>query len=276
MTINPLSNSTPWGQVANSYSDMADWVMDPFANKAIDLSGITKNSSIADIACGTGLLSTLVSPHVKDIASIDFSQEMLDILNKKIQLNNFSNISVSHGDGQALVFESQRFSHVFSLFGLMFFPERNKGFSELYRILKNDGVAIVSSWAEIEKSTLMQLTSECIKSAIPNAPSPRANSNTLENPYVFKQEMEAAGFKSVVIHEYKVELNLISAKLFWQLMSEGGAPIVLLKEKYPTDEWNKINQRILEFLDSKYQDHPIQLSTTAYIGVGLKNFSVLI
>lgn len=267
---NPLSESQSWSNVAKNYADLADWVMTPFAKKALELSMLKPSSKILDVACGTGILSLLAAPNVAHIDALDFSDEMLKDLQIRMEKRKIQNIELIHGNGQELPFNDNTYDYAYSLFGLMFFPERQKGFNEMYRTLKPGGIGIVTSWAPTHKSTLMQLTSEIITAAIPDAPSPRANSLTLENPDVFKNEMEIAGFSSVEIHEYRAELPLITPQLFWKLMSEGGAPIALLRSKYSQEEWEEIDRKIADYINTNYNDKTVLLSTTAYFGIGIK------
>jgi len=195
---------------------------------------------------------------------------MLADLSTRLAKREIRNVEVTYGDGQNLPFKDNSLDEAFSLFGLMFFPDRILGFKELYRVLKPNSSAIVSSWASLEKSSLMKATTEAIRAAIPDAPSPRKNASTLENSELFKSEMEAAGFQSVTIHEVTVDLPEITPNMFWKLMSEGGAPIALLKKNYSSEEWHSINEKIIQHLNSTYSNNVMKLSTTAYFGVGRK------
>lgn len=268
--VNPLSQSESWDLVAEGYGEMADWVMSPFAKKALALSEVDPTSKVIDVACGTGILTCMLSNQVKEVHALDFSLDMLSELKRRLVKRELFNVEAIQGDGQNLPFKDNQYDRAFSLFGLMFFPDRAKGFSELYRVLKPNGVAIVSSWAPLDKSTLMQATGEAITAVLPDAPSPRANSKSLENADLFKAEMIEAGFQSVHIEECTLDLPAISPNMFWKLMSEGGAPIALLQKKYSPDEWKNISTKIMEYLNQKYSESPIQLMTTAYFGIGIK------
>ncbi len=268
--INPLSNSESWNLVADNYGEMANWVMTPFAKKALEILPINKSASVIDVACGTGILTCMMANQVHNVHAVDFSTEMLSDLRSRLTKREIHNVELTYADGQNLPFKDNSFDDAFSLFGLMFFPDRIKGFKEIYRVLKPNGIAVVSSWSSIEKSTLMQVTSKAIKAALPSAPSPRANSSTLENPELFKNEMEAAGFHSVEIIEVTLKLPEISPNMFWKLMSEGSAPIALLRQKHTSDEWAIINEKIIQHLNSTYSSNTLKLETTAYYGVGKK------
>jgi ubiquinone/menaquinone biosynthesis C-methylase UbiE len=269
--INPLSNTESWNLVAENYGQMADWVMTPFAKKALEIIPTDKSASVIDVACGTGILTCMMANQVNDVHALDFSSELLSGLRARLTKREIQNVEIIHGDGQNLPFKDNTFDNAFSLFGLIFFPDRVEGFKELYRVLKPTGHAVVTSWAPIAKSTLMQSTSDAIKAVIADAPSPWAHSSILENPEIFKSEMEAAGFQSVTINEVTLELPEITPNMFWKLMSEGGAPIALLKKNYSPEEWNSINEKIIQHLNATYLGNSMKLSTTAYFGVGRKS-----
>lgn len=269
-TTNPLSNSESWNLIAESYGEMAEWVMTPFAKKALEFMPLDKSASVVDVACGTGVLTCMLSSLVNNVHALDFSNEMLVDLSTRLTRREISNVEITYGDGQNLPFKDNSFDEAFSLFGLMFFPDRILGFKELYRVLKPNSLSVVSSWASLEKSSLMKVTTEALRAAIPDAPSPRKNAGTLENPELFKSEMEAAGFQSVTIHEVTVDLPEITPNMFWKLMSEGGAPIALLKKNYSPEEWHSFNEKIIQHLNSTYPDNIMKLSTTAFFGIGRK------
>lgn len=71
-------------------------------------------------------------------------------------------------DGQKL--ENDRFDAAFSMFGLMFFPDKVRGLKEIHRVLKPKGKIAVSSWAPISNSILMQCLFGALRKANPDIP----------------------------------------------------------------------------------------------------------
>jgi 2-polyprenyl-3-methyl-5-hydroxy-6-metoxy-1,4-benzoquinol methylase len=87
--------SNEWDAYAEGWD--VDASVEEYANKAFEeLSNVINvgGLSVFDFGCGTGSLTQLLSPGVKDIVALDGSSEMIKLLDKK-SLNNVSTISDS-------------------------------------------------------------------------------------------------------------------------------------------------------------------------------------
>ena len=93
-------------------------------------------SRIVDVACGPGTLSVLAAQAGHQLDALDFSRPMITKLTERMMALGVRAIKSHVGDGQALPFPDGTFDAGFSMFGLMFFPDRAKGFAELRRVLR--------------------------------------------------------------------------------------------------------------------------------------------
>ena len=142
----------PWTQVAEGYVTETQPLFEQYCRKALELAGFTSDGKVLDVACGPGTLSLLIYKDAEEIHGIDFSPGMLECFNKEIGRRSINNITTYHMDGQNLEFADDTFDWAFSIFGLMFFPDRNKGFREIMRTLKPGGRAAITSWAPVSDS----------------------------------------------------------------------------------------------------------------------------
>ena len=122
------------------------------------------------------------------------------------------------------------FDAAFSLFGLMFFPDRQKGFAEIYRTLKPGGSVAITSWAPVDQSPAMQMMFGALRAIKPDLPQPQRSVTTLENPERFMQEMEEAGFRNIEIRQVTKAFPTGSTAEFWDNMVKGSAPIQMMKK----------------------------------------------
>lgn len=268
--ISPYSTPTPWDLVSSGYAETTMPFLSQFSAQALEMAKLHYDDHILDLACGSGTLSLLAADHVSRICAIDFSRLMLNEFERTVSLKGIKNIKMEHGDGQHLKFDSSIFDAVFSMFGLIFFPDRMKGFQEAYRVLKPGGKIIVSSWAPIEDSPLMKLMFAAVKSMDSTIPDGKKNVRTLEDKTVFENELSRAGFKKIKITRVTKGFDFKSVSEFWTAMSRGSAPIVLLKEKWGKEVFLEREKLALLYLNNELPKINSQLTSDAWIGMGLK------
>ena len=154
---NPMSTPEPWTQVAEGYVTNTQPVFEQYCRKALLQAGFNGSGKVLDVACGPGTLSLLIHQDVKEIHGIDFSPGMVKCFNRELERRGINNVKTYNMDGQHLEFSDNTFDWAFSIFGLIFFPDRNKGFREIIRTLKPGGRAAITSWASVTHSTAMQI-----------------------------------------------------------------------------------------------------------------------
>jgi ubiquinone/menaquinone biosynthesis C-methylase UbiE len=265
----PLAVSEPWDLVAEGYASEAPITMLPFARHALDWVSPGAMSRVLDVAAGSGILTLEAALRVGRVDAIDFSPGMLTQLERRRAVAGLTNVFAKQGDGQALPFEDAQFDAAFSMFGLMFFPDRARGFRELRRVLKVGGAAVVSSWAPVAESPLMLLMFGALRAADPTRQPPQTNLLSLENPELFHQELEAAGFQDVEIKRFTHAVEIRSATEYWDVIVRAGAPLALLKQRLGPVEWERQSALALAYLEAELEQ-PRLLETTAFLGFGRK------
>jgi ubiquinone/menaquinone biosynthesis C-methylase UbiE len=182
---NIYTTPEPWSLVASGYEETTMFYLGEYSKRAITLAHLSSDQTILDVACGPGTLSRLAAPKVSQVTAIDFSKKMIDLFDTYISESGIKNIETHLGDGQQLTFADSVFDATFSMFGLMFFPDRIQGFKEMHRVLKPGGCTVVSSWAPLERSPAMQLMFGALHAAKPDLPTPEKSIENLENPELF-------------------------------------------------------------------------------------------
>lgn len=267
---NPLSLRDPWDAVAGGYTAEMLALMGPISERAIELAGLPSDAVVLDVACGPGTLALQIAPRVKRVQALDFAPAMLEHLRAAAATAGISNVETTTGDGQALPFADETFDAGFSMFGLMFFPDRPKGFSELHRVLRAGGVAVVSSWAPVEESSLMTLMFGAVRVMDPSRPAPQADMLSLENPARLRAEMAEAGFESVAVHVHEQALVAPKDGTLWERMVRSSAPLLLMRKKLGESTWLERERLAKRYLEEELAKHPGPLSTKAFLGIGRK------
>lgn len=264
-----LSSNEPWDLVAEGYAEVTMKLFQDYTDHALDLTHLNSNSHILDLACGPGTLALTAANKVAGVKALDFSREMIDILNHSLEVDGVRNVETHCGDGQALPYGDNTFDAVFSMFGLMFFPERMKGYQEILRTLKPGGEVVFSSWAPLSASPVMQAVFGALRAMNPNMPKPQEEVESLENPDFFFKEMQDAGFKDVTVHASEHSMTIESIETFWDDMVKGSAPLVMMKKGMPDNVWQEKNKIALDYLHSTI-GNTRSLSAKAWLAYGKK------
>lgn len=101
--------------------------------------------TILDIATGTGDLAiALTQTGASKIVGLDISAGMLSVGQKKVREKGMTDrVSMVVGDSEALPFRDNSFAVVTVAFGVRNFENLEKGLSEIYRVLRQEGVLVV-------------------------------------------------------------------------------------------------------------------------------------
>jgi ubiquinone/menaquinone biosynthesis C-methylase UbiE len=109
----------------------------------IEMSGVSKEDNVLDIACGSGIVTCEFAKHAHDVTGIDITEGMLDEA-KKLQLtNNLTNINWILDDVVPLQFLDNQFSVVVTRFSFHHFMDYEKVFDEMIRVCKPNGTIMV-------------------------------------------------------------------------------------------------------------------------------------
>ena len=266
MTENPLSTAEPWDLVADGYTTEALPHFELFARAALAAAALPPGAHVADVAAGPGTLGLLAAAAGARVSAIDFSVEMTARFRARAAAMGLAAAcDIRVGDGQHLPFPSAAFDAAFSLFGLMFFPDRQAGFRELRRILKPGAPAIVSSWIPFAGpfGALMQV----VKDMIPGLPL-GGGKPPLSDPDDFRREMTDAGFPSVAVETVAQDLTAPSFDAFWESMQRTNAPLVLIRHRAGAARWAELAPRIRERVRAALGEGPLVISRGAYLGIG--------
>ena len=263
----PLSVVGPWDLVSAGYAAESASIMLPFSRLAVELAQPAPGAHVLDVATGPGVLALDLAPRVARVDAVDFSPAMLEQLEQRRRALGIENVFAQVADGQALPFPDGSFDVAFSMFGLMFFPDRARGFAELHRTLKPGGVAVVSSWAPVEQSPLMIHMFGALRAADPTRAAPQTNLLNLENPEVFVRELQQAGFRDVRVEPRTCSVEVRDPAELWAALVRGSAPLAMLKQRLGPAEWERQAAQARAYLAEQLST-PSTLSTTAYLGFG--------
>ena len=127
-------------------------IFEPYAADLKKRVGSMNVSRILEVAAGTGVVTRALATGANEGVSIvatDLNQAMLD---EAAAVGTARPVQWQQADAMALPFADGEFDAVVCQFGVMFFPDKSRAFSEARRVLKPGGVFIFNVWDRISEN----------------------------------------------------------------------------------------------------------------------------
>ena len=145
-------------------------IFEPYAADLADRLRSRSLSRVLEIAAGTGVVTRALASALPESASIvatDLNQAMLD---QACAVGTKRPVEWRQADAMQLPFPNGTFDAVVCQFGVMFFPEKPKAFSEARRVLRPGGIFIFNAWDRIEDNDFADAVTNALGSVFPKDP----------------------------------------------------------------------------------------------------------
>src|SRR6266853_5902258 len=171
-------------------------IFEPYAADLVNRLAPISPSRVLEIAAGTGVVTrnlASVLPESVSIVATDLNQPMLDLASG---VGTKRPVEWRQADAMQLPLESGVFDAVVCQFGVMFFPEKSKAFSEARRVLRSGGAFVFNVWDRIEENEFADTVTKALESLFPKEP-PRFLARTPHGYYHFatiERDLKHGGF----------------------------------------------------------------------------------
>ncbi len=146
-----------WSRIAWIY-DLIENIYNGKANRQTTdyvASLMSKDDSVLECACGTGMFSVKIAPRVKQLTATDFSDGMLKRTGKKCR--KLDNIIIENGDITNLRFENNSFDKAVAANVIHLLDDPKKAIGELKRVVKPGGQIIIPTYIHFKESKAANL-----------------------------------------------------------------------------------------------------------------------
>jgi SAM-dependent methyltransferase len=249
----PLATAKPWNLVANGYDEFTRTMFAGFARRGCELLSLPAGARVIDVACGPGTASIPLAHAGHEVDAIDFSDGMLERLRAKLApggTHEGASIRARLMDGQQLEFDDACFDAGISMFGLMFFPDRRRGLSELRRVVKGGGRVCIASWPPLTQVPAWAWVFGAIALLNPaSSEEPPPRELILADRESIVRELSGAGFVNVEVEAYDQSTPMPDdLEVFWNAMVASSAPIALIRDSMDELHWKEASARAVEHL----------------------------
>ncbi len=126
--------------------------------------------NVLEIAAGTGVVTRELAdrlPPAVEITATDLQQAMLD---QAAEVGTSRPVVWRQADATKLPYEDGSFDAVVCQFGVMFFPDRRRAFSEMRRVLRQGGWLLFNVWHRIEENEFAHVVTSAVGELFPDDP----------------------------------------------------------------------------------------------------------
>jgi SAM-dependent methyltransferase len=159
------------GSIATLYETLlVPLIFEPYAADLVSRLASRSVTRVLEIAAGTGVVTRALAsvlPERVSIVATDLNQPMLDHAST---IGTTRPVEWRQADAMQLPFPDAMFDAVVCQFGVMFFPDKSKAFSEARRVLRPGGVFIFNVWDRIEENEFADTVTTALETLFPEDP----------------------------------------------------------------------------------------------------------
>ena len=191
------------GSIATVYDRyLVPLIFERYARDMAERAASIAPDSILEIASGSGVVTRAVAEVLSFDAryvATDLNPPMLERAAKTQP--DPERIEWQPADALHLPFGDETFDLALCQFGVMFFPDRIRAYSEARRVLRSGGVFVFSMWDRIEENDFAHVVTQSLADTFPRDPPDflaRVPHGHYDND-LFRTELRDAGFAHVTI-----------------------------------------------------------------------------
>jgi ubiquinone/menaquinone biosynthesis C-methylase UbiE len=191
------------GSIPETYDRyLVPLIFEPYARDLAERIAGAAPRDILETAAGTGVLTAAIIsrlPAQTRVVATDLNQPMLDYAAAKPSLQG--RVTWQQADAQALPFGDATFDLVTCQFGVMFLPDRVRGYGEALRVLRPRGRFLFNVWGRISDNHFADVVTEALTALFPQDP-PLFMARTPHGYHDIariREELSAAGFQDISI-----------------------------------------------------------------------------
>lgn len=169
-----------------------------------------------ETAAGTGIATREIFdllPLPGRYVATDLNQGALDVAARKFDEQAGMRFEVA--DAMALPFAEKAFDTVLCQFGMMLFPDRNRAYAEVRRVLGPYGRFVFTVWDGVRRNPFARVLNATLRSCLPvNPPTYFETPYTYDAVDMIRDTLQDHDFENVTAHVVRLSVPIPDANIF--------------------------------------------------------------
>ena len=247
-------------------ADLGPVIFTPYAVDIARRAAADSPARVLETACGTGIVTRALLdalPPGTPLKATDLNSELLDHARRKCHLDKA--VSFQPADATALPFPDSSFDTLVCQFGVMFYPDKDKGYREALRVLASGGRYLFSVWDAHRYNPWARLSHETASGFFASAP-PRFT----VAPYAchaidpIKESLLNAGFINIEITVLSFHRIVPNIATFARGMVFG-SPLLGEIRSQTTADPSRIHEALSSAMRQEFGDSPCAVPMQAIV-----------
>jgi ubiquinone/menaquinone biosynthesis C-methylase UbiE len=239
---------------------------EPYAVDLAERIGRLSPGSVLETAAGTGIVTVELAKRLGSgvkIHATDLNQPMLSIAALKI---TSPNVSWQQADAMQLPLADEEFDAVACQFGVMFFPDKLKAFSEARRVLRQGGSFVFNVWDRLELNEFSDVVDQAAAACFPDNPSHfyRRVPFGYFDADVIAATLRDAGFKNVAVERVAKRSRAPSAGEVALGLCQG-TPLRAEIEARDASGLQAVTAHVRKALEKRFGNGPVECGIQAIV-----------
>jgi len=240
-----------------------------FADYAVDLAlraAACSPARVLETAAGTGIVTRQLRnflPASVHLVATDLNPPMLEMARMKVR--PIEQVEFRPADGIALPFPDGSFDAVVCQFGVMFFPEKDKSYREVYRVLAPGGRYLFNVWDSHRHNPFGRIAHAVVGGFFPADP-PQFYSVPFAYHQIdpIKESLIDAGFTDITVTVLRLEKEVPDTALFARGLVHGNPVIDEIRARGGVDP-DRIVNAVARALRQEFGPDPSRMPLQAIV-----------
>jgi SAM-dependent methyltransferase len=239
---------------------------DEFADDIARRVAVSAPTRVLEIAARTGIVTRRLRdllPPESYLTATDLNPPMLEVARRKFHSDEM--VEFQPADATALPFADASFDAVVCQFGVMFFPDKDKGHREAHRVLVSGGRYLFSVWDSHRHNPIGRLITETLAGFFPEDPP-----QFYQVPFGYyrldpiKDSLDDAGFTDLRIAALKVNKIVPDIAGYSRALVFGNPLIDQIRARGGVDP-ERVVDALAEALPRKFGTDPTRIPLQAIV-----------